>query len=299
MDSRMIIARNISTLAVAVICVFVFGLVAGAQTPTPFSIDVSPLPPPTAPVNDYAGVMSENAKTALNQRLKEFKAKTNPPVEIAVAIVKTTGDRPIEEYSIAVARGWKIGAKDGDNPGALLFIAVEDRKYFTQISRDLEDELPDGLAGQLQRQFLVPALKRGDFDRGVTDTVEAYIKRIEEKSDPNRPAPTPTPGKSTAGGLTVTSVICCLVVFIVILVIIFSFVGRSRGKSGRDRDRWGGGGFGSGGGWIFLPGSGFGGGSSSSSSSWGGSSDWGSGGSDWGGFGGGGDFGGGGAGGDW
>lgn len=292
-------ARRIPDFLIAALGVLILGLAAAAQNPGPFSIDVSPLPPPTAPVNDFAGVMSENAKAALNQRIKEFKSKTNPPVELAVAIVKTTGGRPIEEYSIAVARGWKIGAKDGDNPGALLFIAVEDRKYYTQISRDLEDELPDGVAGQLQREFLVPSLKRGDFDRGVTDTIGAYIKRIEERTDPNRPAPTPTPGKSTVGGVTLTTLVCCVVVFIVILVIVFSFIGRSRGKSRGDRDRWGGGGFGSGGGWVFLPGSGFGGGSSSSSSSWGGSSDWGGGGSDWGGFGGGGDFGGGGAGGDW
>jgi uncharacterized protein len=73
--------------------------------------------------------------------------------------------------------------KADDNPSALLFIAIDDRKYFTQISKDLEDELPDGQAGQLQRQYLVPAFKQGDYGKGVSDTIEAYIRTIESKGN--------------------------------------------------------------------------------------------------------------------
>ena len=107
--------------------------------------------------------------------------KSNPKVELAVAIVKTTGDRDIFDYSMAVARGWGIGSKQTDNPGALLFVAIDDRKYFTQVSRDLEDELPDGLVGSLQRQYLVPAFKQGDYGKGISDTIDAYIKTIQAK----------------------------------------------------------------------------------------------------------------------
>ena len=271
-----------------------------AQTNEPFSLDRSPLPQPTEPVNDFAGVLSAETEEKLNRRIKEFKSQTNPPVVLAVAIVRTTGGRPIEEYSLAVYRGWKIGTMNDDNPGALLFLAVDDRRYFTQVGRDLEDELPDGVVGQLQRQHLVPALKQGNFDKGVTDTIEAYIRVIEQKAGTATPTPTPNGQGSSAPVGSITALICCLVIIIVLLIIIFSFFGRNRGASRRDRDRWGGGGFGSsGGGWIFLPGGGFGGDSSSSSSWGGGSSDWGGGSSDWGGFGGGGDAGGGGAGGDW
>ena len=102
-------------------------------------------------------------KQRLEQKLKDLKDKNNPPIELAVAVVDTTGDRPIFDYSLAVARGWGIGSKDLDNPSALLFIAINDRKYFTQVSRDLEDELPDGLVGSLQRQYLVPEFKQSEL----------------------------------------------------------------------------------------------------------------------------------------
>ncbi|MGC2238453.1 MAG: TPM domain-containing protein [Pyrinomonadaceae bacterium] len=281
-----------------------------SQETKPFSISESPLPAPTAPVNDFAGAIDDNVEQQLNQKIKDFKARTNPPVTLAVAVVKTTGDRDIFDYSLAVARGWKVGSKDADNPSALLFIAIDDRKYFTQVSRDLEDELPDGVVGQLQRQYLVPAFKQGDYTKGVADTIDAYIRTIDSKQS-GVAVPTPeTAGKTTQtqgkrSGFNICGILPCLVILFIIFAIISRFGKSRRGRN--DRNRWGGGGFGGG---SVLPwvigsviansiGNSSSGGSDSSSSDWGGGSSGGSSGGDWGGFGGGGDFGGGGAGGDW
>lgn len=279
----------------------------------PFSINESPLPAPTSPVMDYAGVLDAATKQSLEQKIIQFRDRTNPKIELAVAIVKTTGERPIFDYSLAVARGWGIGSKQDDNPSALLFIAIDDRKYFTQISKDLEDELPDGLAGQLQRQYLVPAFKQGDYNKGVADTIDAYIRTIENRgagvtdqpaggggiTNQNRRASRNNEG--SFGGICGTVV--CLIILFVILISFFSRFGSSRGYgsgSGRRRSSgWGGGGFG-GSAVPWIIGSVIANSMSNSRSDWGGGDSGGGGGGDsWGGFGGGGDFGGGGAGGDW
>lgn len=274
------------------------------QSNEPWSQNTSPLPPPTGFVNDYAGVIDAATKQQLETKLKELKETTSPSVEIAVVVVRTTGDRAIFDYSLAVARGWKIGSKEDDNPSALLLIAIDDRKYFTQVSKDLEDELPDGVVGGLQRQYLVPEFKKGNYSKGISDTVDAYIATIRNKGVAPAAKPTPAAGSSNEGP-SLFGVFCCAAILLVILVIYFARNNRNGPTSG-DRSRWGGGAFGGGKGtndtssalpWIIggiLGGSG----GSSSSSDWGGSSG-GGGGSDWGGFGGGGDFGGGGAGGDW
>ncbi len=275
-------------------------LEAFSQSASPFSQNESPLPAPTGFVNDFVGVLDAGTKQQLETRIKEFKEKTNPQVELAVAIVNTTGERPIFDYSLAVARGWKIGSKEDDNPSALLFITIEDRKYFTHVSKDLEDELPDGLVGQLQRQNLVPAFKQQNYAKGISDTIEAYIGAIEAKqSGTAAPAVEPTPqrgGRRSSGSSC--NFMTCLIILFILLIIIFSRFGRGGGGGGGRR---GGGGFGGGAGsvlpWIILGGLGNSSGGSSSSG-WGGSSG-GGGGDSWGGFGGGGDFGGGGAGGDW
>jgi uncharacterized protein len=268
-----------------------------SQESKPFSINESPLPPPTGFVNDYVGVIDAGTKQQLETKLTNFRDTTNPHVEIAVAVIKTTGDRDISDYALAIYRGWKIGAKEGDNPGALLLVAIDDRKYFTEVGRDLEDELPDGVVGSLQRQYLVPEFKKGNYGKGISDTIDAYITTIQNKgiaaATPERRSSGRDVGAAGGSGL-----FCCAIIVLIILLIIFT---RSKGgRGGRGGGGVGGGGFGAALPWIV-------GGlvnaasssSSSSSSDWGGgSSDWGGGGG-FGGFGGGGDAGGGGAGGSW
>lgn len=309
MNSRLMKIRSLPVKTKHFLAAIVLFLAASAgfsQENQPWSQNNSPLPPPTGFINDYAGVIDPATKQQLESKLKAFKESTNPQVELAVAVVKTTGDRAIFDYSLAVARGWKIGSKLDDNPSALLLIAIDDRKYFTQVSKDLEDELSDGTVGSLQRQFLVPEFKKANYSKGISDTIDAYIETIRNKGNAPVTANRTTPTKDTnsTSGISFGGIFCCAVIILIILLIIF---GRSKGGPSKgDRDRWGGGGFGGGGGGSGgdiasaviggIIGSALsGGGSSGSSSDWGGSS----GGSDWGGFGGGGDFGGGGAGGDW
>ena len=273
--------------------IFLLPALAGFSQENQPSSYTSPLPAPSGFVNDYAGVIDAATKQQLEAKLKNLKDTTNPSVEIAVAVVKTTPDRPIFDYSLALARGWKIGSKADDNPSALLLVAIDDRKYFTQISKDI------------QRQYLVPEFKKGNYGKGISDTIDAYIATIRNKGNAptsgNANTARPVSGSSGFGG-GIGGLFCCGIIIFVILLIIFT-----RGKSGPtsgDRSRWGGGGFGGGGGSVAgniasgviggLIGSALSGGGSSSSDS-GGSS----GGGDFGGFGGGGDFGGGGSGGDW
>jgi uncharacterized protein len=273
---------------------------ADSQNTGQFSINESPLPAPTGYVNDYAGVLDASTKQQIEDKIKQFKDTSNPMTELAVVIVKTTGDRDIFDYSIAVARGWKIGSDQTNNPGALLFVAVDDRKYFTQVSRDLEGDLPDAAAGSLQRQFLVPQFRQGNYGKGISDTIDAYIRTIQSaRGGAVSATPTATPagiGRVSSGG---GSSICC---FLIIGLIVLMIILRNSGGGGGRRRGWGGGGFGGAAGalpWVIGSILSSGGGRSGGSS-WGGGgggSSWGGGG--FGGFGGGGDFGGGGAGGSW
>src|SRR5205823_1738278 len=102
-------------------------------------------------------------------------------IQFAVVTVNTTGGQDIFDYSLAVARGWGIGSKDTSKPSLLLLVAIKDRKYFTQVSRHLEGDLPDGLVGQIQREQLVPAFKAGQYGQGLADTLNTYITTVAQK----------------------------------------------------------------------------------------------------------------------
>jgi uncharacterized protein len=305
MKSLRAIAKQCSLLAAILLFLAVSAAHSQNSNSGQFSLNQSPLPSPTGYVNDYAGVIDNATKQQLEAKIDQFKKTSNPSTELAVAVVRTTGDRDIFDYSLAVARGWGIGSKESDNPAALLFIAIDDRKYFTQVSRDLEDELPDGLVGSLQRQYLVPEFKKGNYAKGISDTIDAYIKTINDRRSG---VATPTPSPATverqigrASGSAFRSLCCFVIIGIIILIIIAR--GSRGGPTRGDRNRWGGGGFGGAASalpWIIGSVLSSGGGGRSSGSSWGdsGGSSWGGGGG-FGGFGGGGDFGGGGAGGSW
>ncbi len=273
------------------------------QATEPFDISRSPLPSPTSPIMDYADVVDAETEKRIETKLIEFRDSSSPTVELAVAIVKTTGDIPIFDYSLAVARGWKIGTTKEDNPAALLLVAIEDRKYFTQVDYDLEDELPDGIVGSLQRQFLVPEFKKGNYGKGIEDTIDAYIATIRAKqageANPFAESEEDQDDVSVSTGIDSDDITCCiigLIAFIIFIVVTIRRASKNAGSSGGGRpdyasaagevaiDVVGG---------LILGGLLGGGSGSSSSDSWGGSS------GDWGGFGGGGDFGGGGSGGSW
>ena len=257
----------------------------------------APLPPPTGYVNDYAKVIDSSTKDRLETTLKNLDRQQQ--IQFAVVTVDSTNGQEIFDYSLAVARGWGIGAKDTQKGSLLLLVAIKDRKYYTQVSRHLEGDLPDGLVGQIQRERLVPAFRAGNYGQGVNDTIEEYIRTVAAKQGFNAdtligPSTARTPARKATPFVSPTTNVCGIVVFAGVIIVLILILMR----------RGGGGGFG--GGWLpwllinlFLnsggrsssgwSSGGFGGGGSSGGFSGGG----------FGGFGGGGDFGGGGSGGSW
>jgi uncharacterized protein len=260
----------------------------------------SPLPPPTGYVNDYAAVVDSASKARIETTLGNLDRQQQ--IQMSVVVIDTTGGQDIFDYSLAVARGWGIGAKDAKKPSLLLLAAIKDRTGFTQVSRHLEGDLPDGLVGQIQRENIVPAFRAGEYGRGLEDTVNAYIGIIAAKNGFSTdtifgPGKTSSPVRYTQRRKSSWGS-CVVGIFVIAIILIFVLRALGRGgprggsgswlpwllmsallNSGRGSrsSGWSGGGFG-----------GFGGGGGSSG-----------GGGGFGGFGGGGDFGGGGAGVSW
>lgn len=302
--------KRLSTpLAACLALAWLFACAGAARGQDARAYTEAPLPKPQGYVTDNANVIDAATEQRLATMLQNLKDRAD--IEFAVVTVPTTSDRDIFEYSISLARGWGIGSKDGEKNGLLLVVAVNDRKWQVQVSRHLEGDMPDTLAGEIARQRLVPRFRESNYNQGISDFVQAVIATLAEKRGfqlegidqsyaYRAPAPRTRPTRARevrSGGL----VTCCVV--IIVVVILLSQAGKGRGGRGG----WGGGG--GGGGWLSsilianAIGSALGGGRRSSSG-WGGGggSGWdggGGGGGGFGGFGGGGDFGGGGSGGSW
>jgi uncharacterized protein len=117
---------------------------------------------PTGHVNDYAGVLSPQAKQQIESLAVELQQKTG--AQVAVAIVQSLGDEPIENYANTLAQRWGVG--DQQDRGALLLLATDDRKLRLEVGYGLEPIIPDGRAGEILDE-VTAHLRRGDYDSAV------------------------------------------------------------------------------------------------------------------------------------
>lgn len=231
--------------------------------------DIPAKPNPPRLVNDFVMKLSATELSSLEQKLKGYADSTS--TQIAIVIVKTTGDSDPYDYAIKIAKDWGVGQKDKNN-GLVLLWATETRKIRIVTGRGMEATITDAVSKRIINTILKPYFQAGQFYQGLDEATSEIMKRASGEFEAD--------AQSKDDG----SIIPFLV--IIIIVIVFLVIAAKRG-GGRN----GGGGFM--GGWlgpiIFASGG---------SSGWGGGSSGGGGGGGFGGFGGG-DFGGGGAGGDY
>jgi uncharacterized protein len=227
----------------------------------------TPQPPavPRTYVVDLAGVLRSDVKAQLSAYLQDLERKTT--AQVLVLTVLSLDGEDIEGFSIRTAEQWKLGQKGKDN-GALIVVAVNDRKYRIEVGYGLEGVLPDSMVGSIGRDYFVPYFQKGDFNKGIFEGTAAVIGTIAKHENVRISSRQSTGG--ARGGhprkpLTAFQKIIYTLFGIVLLVLciknprqcfilflLFSMGGRRGGWSGG-----GGGGFGGGGG------GGFGGGGAS------------------------------------
>ena len=237
-------------------------------------------PTPARLVNDFAGVLSPGEVQQLEQQLVAYDDSTSN--QIAIVLVNTLNDYPIEEYALKLFRAWGVGNKKTNN-GVVILAAIADRKIRIEVGYGLEGAIPDITANHIIQNDIAPNFRSGDYYEGLSKAAGNIIKAAA--GEYKAPA-----GYGKKGGGR--SFPFGLIVFVIVMIVIFA--GRNRGGPG--------GGFMSrrGSGWLgpFILGSMIGRGSGGSSWGGGGGGWSGGGGGGFGGFGGG-SSGGGGASGSW
>ena len=128
-------------------------------TPSPSSLK------PTGYVNDFAHVLSPSMAAALEQRAGLLNQALG--VQVAMVTVDSTGGDGAFNYSYSLAQSWGVGSKVAQNgqdrdTGILIFVAVKDHTYFTQVGYGLEPYITDGDVGTWMRDLL-PQLRSADF----------------------------------------------------------------------------------------------------------------------------------------
>ena len=237
--------------------------------------NIPPKPDILYPVYDKVGLLTQQEKDALNNKLIKFADSSS--TEIEVIILPNTGGEDVNYLAARYGEKWGIGQKGKDN-GIVILIKPktgrEKGEVAISVGYGLEGVVPDVIASRIIRNEIIPAFQQNAYYKGIDKATSVLIdlSKGEYTADEYK-------NKDNGGAFDI-------VIGFIILLILVSLIFRRRGGNGgyTPGHRSGGGGF-----FIFPMGGG------SSSGGFGGFS---SGGGSFGGFGGG-SFGGGGSSGSW
>ena len=106
------------------------------------------VPDPGTYVVDSAGIIDPGTERQLEGWLRELEQKTT--AQVKVLTVDSTQGEPFFSFVHRHAEAWKLGRKGQDN-GALIALALKERKVRIHTGYGLEGALPDSWAGSASR----------------------------------------------------------------------------------------------------------------------------------------------------
>ena len=124
-------------------------------------------------INDEAHIFSQNERDELLNLVQNFEQ--NSTTQIAIVTLNSLESRNIEELSLGIARGYKLGQKE-DNNGVLLVVAPNEKKVRIEVGYGLEGVLTDAISSQIINGVMIPEFKNDKMSEGVKEGVLAIIK---------------------------------------------------------------------------------------------------------------------------
>ena len=147
-------------------------------------------------VSDFAGVLDAGTRASLEAYCARVEAATG--AQMALVTIASLEGEPIEDVANLLYRKWGVGSKKS-NEGALLLLAIRDRRSRLEVGYGLEPIMPDGYAGAMIRGMR-GALRRGDYGgalmeaagsigdtiakaKGVQIGAAAPLRRVRREAD--------------------------------------------------------------------------------------------------------------------
>ena len=145
-------------------------------------VSIASFPKPVGYVSDYAGIVPEGERQAIELLATEVESKTS--AEIAVVTIPNLPEDygSIEQYAVDLFAEWGIGKKGKDN-GLLFLVSFAERKIRIEVGYGLEGIIPDGLAGRIIRDEITPRFKNGRYGEGLLAGAAAAAGIIAKDAD--------------------------------------------------------------------------------------------------------------------
>lgn len=132
-------------------------------------------------VSDPISILSPAATDTINAILGRLEKSTG--IETAVVMLPSIGENDIFDFSTSLFRKWGIGKKKSDN-GLLILFVMDQHKVRFSTGYGIEGTMTDAMSKRIQMQYMVPAFKRSDWNKGMVDGVRATAKVLDGSMEP-------------------------------------------------------------------------------------------------------------------
>ncbi len=184
------------------------------------SLSAGGAPPPpmlARHVTDLTGTLQPAQLAELEASLTALEQRKGS--QVVILMVPSTGDSPIETYSLAVVEKNKLGRRKIDD-GLLLLVAKDDHKARIEVGYGLEGVVTDAISSRVIREFLAPRFREGDYFGGLRDASATLVKLVDGEA---LPAPMVAEPRSAPQGSALTFAV-------IVGLFIGSFAGATRLK---------------------------------------------------------------------
>lgn len=225
---------------------------------------VADIPIETRYVNDYAGVLSPQARATMEAECVALHTQAN--ADVAVVTIKQLEDgQSASDFAVALEEKWKLGKKGSDRD-LIYLLVLNPHRLWISTGYGLEGILNDAKVGGIV-DTARPYATRGDYDDAMETGLEGVAQVIAADAHVTLAPMTHTyrsvpvnaaQGNSTgggSGGLIVALVLGAILLVLVLtgnggmaFALLFNLLGSGggfggAGGGGRDDDDRGGGGF--------------------------------------------------------
>jgi len=176
----------------------------------------------TGRVVDQAGILSPSTSEGLTEMLAQLEQATGR--QVVVVTLRSLQGYPIEDFGYQLGRKWGIGQK-GENTGALLIVAPNERKVRIEVGYGLEGTLTDAGSRIIIEREILPNFRNGDFNGGVVAGTAAIVALLG--GNPSAPVVLPNAQPSNDFEGSPWTLLITLAIFIVFLSLRNRFAQRS------------------------------------------------------------------------
>lgn len=174
----------------------------------------------TGRVVDRADMLPAQAEARLTAMLQAHEQATTE--QVVVVTLPDLQGYAIEDYGYQLGRHWGIG-QQGEDSGALLIVAKDERKIRIEVGYGLEGRLTDAASATIINQIITPAFKQGDFPSGIVNGAAAMIQVLGGE-------PLAVPQSTRASRDDKPHPALGILFFIIVLMAFFGGFGGGRGR---------------------------------------------------------------------